>query len=354
MAFMSGRTFVIVALLLQASLVPFANDVRFPDDTLFLVFEDDYRFERPTEEFENEEDREASRRVLPAFGPGEVPVPPVPEPEQRRKIGPTLENARRMPAQVWREGGVSEYLQDLVRTAILAHRVKRGNFVWCGWVPAAPGSNKKTGRSALAFGSHCILVSKEGFKHLQHDFGPGNHEALRTPGHIDLCLKRWCVEAHLRARCCYVVPAVGNYTRHISGCSHEYLSVPRPNGWDDPWTRQGTRKSHDLQKRDVYLCCWTKKGMTEWLNEIKPEEDHVVWRTCRAGDVDMAVGAATVVEPAACDGGGQSAAAAKPAEADTKRSRRLKRDVNTRDKFRNWVTSAEEAPYRSCVNATTK
>lgn len=347
----------------QDALVPFCNDERLPRDTLFLLFEEDFRFEQPSEEFKNKHMYEESRKKLPKEVDQEnksLPQDSFPPPEQRRPQASVFEVSRKMPGEIWGQH-ISTYLEDVVSLANQAARKQHGNFIWAGWVPGGPGSNPPH-KTAVGFGSHFLMVSKEGMEILSEEFS--RHEDLAHPGHIDICLKKFFISTWKDYKACYVWPAIGNYTAHVSGCSEQYLEATRPNGWADSWTRQGTRKDHDLQNRESWLCGWTAKGNTAWLEKVVPEDHSQPWTTYWAGKgeppSEMSVQALASLEPtggeANASASGEPNASASDAALDvefeqigsasqslTKRAKRRLRAARVGMKLRNWVRKPDEA-----------
>ncbi len=336
----------------QDALVPFCSLEQFPGDTLFLVFEEDFRFERPEEEFKSAEDLQASRSKLPAnvaldFARTLDEFPP---PEQQRLDHGIFQNIRKQPAKVW-EAGVSDYLLDCVRLATAAHRAKRGDIMWCGWVPGHPGS-KPDRPCSIGFGSHFLMVSKTGMLRLGADFL--EHDSLKLPGHIDLALKQYLIQCSKDVGGSYFWPAIGNYTAHVSGCSRKHFDSVRPHGWDDKWTRQGTRKAHDLEDRQTWLCGWQAKGAVEWLKQLRIENgEYDEWRSFWGLDVPFEEYVATAhdgsatagaCEPAASSTGDSVGDGKEPAGKTTKRDKRRLRSLKlSLRKFRIWVDAEAEA-----------
>lgn len=333
-----------------------AADPRIPDDCLFLIFEEDFRFERPAAEFTSEAEYYESRSRLPDFkGMAKYAVSKsrVPPPEHERGNLRDYVNMRNQPKDVW-SVGVSEYLEDLVRYATAAHRLNHGDIIWAGWVPGGPGSNPKR-KASVGFGSHLLLCSKSGLLTLKDAFA--NDPDLSVPGHIDIKLKTYLIAHWKEAKACYIWPAIGNYTAHISGCSHEYLESVRPNGWNDKWTRQGTRREHDLQGRVSWLVGWQATGGAQWIQSVDigqvPSLDR--WVTEWACDVPLSeylhsVGgfsgpADRVHESATLD---TTAGSASSSTTMTKRAKREQRRVKqTLRDFRCWKEDESEKADRA-------
>lgn len=114
---------------------PLAIDERWEDDTLFLIFQEHFRFDPG--EAERVRPSEAAR---PADGGDEG------EEEERRCSDGGARPAR---AGTWWEvpkkaragayASIPENVTDLVRIATAAHRCGRGNLIWAGWQPAGAG-----------------------------------------------------------------------------------------------------------------------------------------------------------------------------------------------------------------------
>ena len=99
--------------------------------------------------------------------------------------------------------------------------------------------------------------------------------------HIDLILKReltngWQDMEKLGA--CYVVPPVGSFIEHESGCSLDRDYSRIPGLWDLPWCQEGTRKRGDHQK-DRRLAMFTGWEPVRYLtDEIFLPDDALMYR----------------------------------------------------------------------------
>ena len=213
-------------------MVPFATDPRFEDDTLFIIFEEDYRFapergdaawshgdrsdtsdKMPSNEFcqytissssssafrkvsPPPPERGASSSTDPARGEkrsstSEDHRPTHPEWESRRTKHATPDFVVHKRAKRSDFETVSVYLRDLVATANLAAREGIGEFIFAGWQPHGAGEDGKTDR--YRSGAHLVMVTKTGFKTLEIAFV--YDDGLKKPGHIDLKLKKLLVQA---------------------------------------------------------------------------------------------------------------------------------------------------------------
>ena len=199
---------------LQDVLIPFCTDVRFDEDTLFIIFEEDFRFAPDL----GDPAWTHNKRVDTSMTMPSTSQPSPPPAEQasssssaaasshnkiprEHKVEPTAHqepSSRKMKAGVgdykvlnkpsaadWKKPSV--FLRDLVAYATLAHRQKRGDFIFCGWQPHGAGEadsckNKNNYRSGLML----TMVSQTGFWELETQWRV--HPKLTTPAHVDLCL----------------------------------------------------------------------------------------------------------------------------------------------------------------------
>jgi hypothetical protein len=110
-------------------------DERWERDTLFMVFEEDFRF------FAEDQEREAPP------GPAQLAGDDPPEvrygDRQRRvsSVGQWWEVPKRPGAAAFDD--VPDVVVDLVRIATAAKRAGRGELIWCGWQPGDHTWNTK-------------------------------------------------------------------------------------------------------------------------------------------------------------------------------------------------------------------
>ena len=102
--------------------------------------------------------------------------------------------------------------------------------------------------------------------------------------HIDLILKTKLTEGWQHADelgACYVVPPVGSFIEHETGCSFDRDATRIEGMWDLDWCQEGTRKRTDKQ-RHRRLALYTAKGPMRYLTEevLLPEDAHIYrWLT---------------------------------------------------------------------------
>ena len=238
--------------------LPYITDGRHSPDTLFLVAENDFRFYRDhcvsTKDWLSEVDEFVSEYLegpdmvdswgilQPAYAPDAHPVPPSSDEEAGGGKTTVEPDAHRDKREIQREGlsywgfspgrkfvgeeaFMSEELNDLVRIATFAHRRGKGDLIWYSWVGA------KTRKTMPSHGSTLVGVSKEGaFKLLS---------AIRKEkkaGHFDVWLRDVCSNQSEGLQASFVLPSVGSYDEHISGCDPNNTGVDggwHPSNWND-------------------------------------------------------------------------------------------------------------------------
>ena len=133
-------------------------------------------------------------------------------------------------------------LNDMVRYATLAHRAGCGDLTWMTWQPGNAGSNPKR-KSSPASGSMFIMLSVPGAEVLTGAMDSG----VLPMGHFDCKLLHWLRDLQLSSlRCSYLLPPMGNYGAHQSGCERVYAGEAsvRPSCWQEKWCCPGTRILH--------------------------------------------------------------------------------------------------------------
>ena len=361
-------------------------DNRLPDDTLFMVFEEDYRF-FPENEDSDKADDYAARMVKVVLERGweslqgsesqppqtqsssssqgklhgSESLPPQSEPpfnvfgpassskgKSKGKGNSKPKPESRFHATASRGSsnledeeneGFSSNLADLVRWATVAHRQGMGNLVWVGWCPA------KDKRSRLSNGSHCVMVSKTGLSHMTKAFFEGK---IRR-GHIDLVLKEWLSTGSTAARvgACYVFPTMGGFTAHASGCDPFNFGEEkggRPSNWKKDNPALGTRTATDPSQRGKWLIQWAEKTTDRVWKGCPDDKDLVQakwkWRSIREPTASVPAG---FQQNSAQQNAKWDPANPEGAEPSSKRYKRLKRQHEMRDSYRHWTTSADEA-----------
>lgn len=229
----------------------------FEEDTLFLVFEEDWRLEA--------DDQPRSETTAPAGSHGFFCRGT--RPEGRSHYVPRAGMDKDSTSQ-------ENVANDLVSFVTQASRCSHGDIVWMTWQPGQ-GEVKK-GITKIKSGAMLLALSVKGAGVVS--------EAIRTKKidtyHFDLELLKF-VMAHGSKVFSYVFPPLGNYSSHISGCETEYKETPRPSCWDAKWVCPGTRRQQDPQKRDKYLAFPKKSGNPDWLSLVDLEKDYekLCWKS---------------------------------------------------------------------------
>jgi hypothetical protein len=282
--------------------VPFCLDGRFDADTLFLIFEEDFRFypdkddpawsmpgRRNTYDYmvadlfgssPSPTSAASSSRDEPTAvhsrGSSEMPLGDPLEAEPHEEVHPSWWKRpktecgshwnvlKRASSKDFKH--VSVFLRDIVAYANLASRHKRGDFMFLGWQPHGAGdtsSNVDRYRS----GTMLTVATVRAFRDLQIGFR--EHADLKQPGHVDQQLKKYWCQEHM-TRVSYIAPPISGYTEHVSGCSREFLTAPRRTIWQEKFACPGTRASHDWQEpaRRRWLCTFSKKGGIEYVAQV--------------------------------------------------------------------------------------
>ena len=229
----------------------------FEPDTLFLVFEEDWRISIG--------EALPPRETVPDDAPGFV-VSGL-RPLGRNYYIPT---AGSYPSK--QEHGT--VAADLVSIVTKASRANHGDVVWMTWQPGQ-GEVKK-GSTKIKSGAMLIAVSVRGAKTLARAM----ETKVIKKEHFDLALLSFLKDEGNNFAC-YVYPPLGNYSSHVSGCEDEYAAEARPSCWDTKWVCQGTRRGDDPSKRDKWLAVPVHKGDAKWVTkfDLDKEYESLEWKT---------------------------------------------------------------------------
>ena len=243
----------------QDILFPFMMDTRLPDDTLFWVMEEDFRFWPPGQDPDNADNYDAcvaaliaSREGQSSGGAGSSLPPSHTAPRPRAQERPETEfhtalkqgNSDEMDDDL----GMCRDVTDLMRIATMCKRKDMGDLIWVSWVPA------KAKPSRIGHGSACLLMTKCGMTSIKD----ARDRGLLKRGHIDLMLKDWLLQPNesTKAHACYLYPPIGSYTEHASECDPKNFGGiwTRPSGFESGENPcHGCRLEGDPRKRKKYL-----------------------------------------------------------------------------------------------------
>jgi hypothetical protein len=336
----------------QDGLLPLMLDDRWEPDCLFFVFEEDFRFSEYKYKLDASSARASDQRPAsssaaePAAGgsSGSAAPRPAAEPaassssdrrsavpftrgQQSRLEGKTFALPSKPLPEDFR--GMSVFLQDLVAMCTAAHRQRHGSLVWLSWQPCGPGQKPRS-VYRVSSGSTAIAISRFGAAEMLKAF---THAVeLKKPGHIDLLLKKW-LSKNPAFGSSYIWPPVGGYTAHVSGCSHEHLSSVRPDVFKEPWFCPGTRREHDPQHREKWLCTFTVNSGCHYLVAFDVTDEDLDWKTGWEGSYDRPKSGDPATYPEHLDTDGE------PGEQRTltKRQKRALRGNRHLDQHRIWV-----------------
>ncbi len=336
-------------------LIPFATDARFDDDSLFIVFVEDFRFAPCVDDPAWKHDGRVDKsRSIAASLFGSSPPPTTGSSGSTDAASssqlPDGGNTRSHP-NLWlrgpkaaesnvtlqaRSGGgdgqrVSAFLRDLVAYSVVAQRMGHGEFMFLGWQPHGAGE-KSPAINRFRSGLMLSMFSKDGALRLKNGFEMD--ASLKIPGHIDLKLRNFWSKIH-NCEVSYITPPIGGYTEHVSGCERQYFLKPRPSIWMEKFCCPGTRNSHDWEHpaREKWICTFTEKGGCKFLKavDIEVPDESVTWRTFDARED------AGVAEPTAGWGRWKWNYEADCWEQETARKFRVGRSLRMKEKFRVWV-----------------
>lgn len=346
-------------------MVEFCTDLRFEEDTLFIIFEEDYRFtpDPGDSAWTVKGRKDMSSHIMSTLFPSPPPgaeaassssdaasssynkIPKEKKEQPTAYFNPSGRKERasaedykvysKAPAADWKNP--SRFLRDLVAYATIAHRKKRGDFIFCGWQPhgcgeAASCKNKDNFRSGLML----TMVSKQGFWELETQWKV--NDALKTPGHVDLCFKKFFSNQKITWSS-YISPPLGGYTSHLSGCEKAYFEKPRESIWCEDFACPGTRKSDDwnVPPRQKWLCSFTANGKANYLCKMNVDvADEKVWWLTSDERVDL--GAAKETGGWGCV---QWDPVTKEMSERTERELRAGRQLRMKHKFRHFVNPTE-------------
>ena len=256
--------------------MPFVMDKRLPEDTLFWIIEEDFRFWPPYKDPDEADDYEVEylqlllERSSPpptqAASPDEgTSLPPSQRgrrPKGQERLSTEYHTAlpRGQSSEDRPNHGFTRDVCDMMRIATMCHRAGMGDLIWVTYCPS------KAKPSRIGHGSACILVTKHGMQAV-HKAATETGKLAR--GHIDLELQRWLRSSGeaKAARACYLYPPIGSYTEHASGCDPTNFGgdKTRPSGFESGENPcHGTREEGDPMSRTKYMIQWQFNWERKW------------------------------------------------------------------------------------------
>ena len=181
----------------------------------------------------------------------------------------------------------SKNILDLVRMSVLAHRHGAGNIVWGCWQPGGAGTKIKHPRS-INSGAMLLMMNPAGAGYVLSKMvdltSHGGPAPIMKPGHFDIELNKllWSARRAQEAKACYIIPPIGNYSTHPSGCDPKFgKGEGRPSCWDESWCCPGTRRSEDPQYREKMFVQWSNTFVPKNLGSASVEEhgEELDWKS---------------------------------------------------------------------------
>lgn len=248
-------------------------DPRFPEDTLFLVAEQDFRFFEDDCVFQedwlrliaeaqavDEEESRARRRLFELWeleeeGKGKAHGKAyggwMPKAPKGKDVGTHLE--------------FPELLGDLVDIVTQAKRIGLGGITWFAWC----GSGKK--KAQVSHGSHLLGISKDIVNELYT-------QILRAdPEHFDVWLRNRLIDDRqtLKLKGSYVHRSCGAYDVHQSGCDPAIGDREAP--WKASFVQEGVRPGRGQQDR--WLCGFVQSKGANFIQVLRFGTEDLHWRT---------------------------------------------------------------------------
>ena len=252
-------------------LLPMMLDDQFPPDTLFLVFEEDWRlfsgfpYAVARTQLDTVTTSSLDREQVAAMM-GE-PSASLPE--------PLLQDVTGIPAPRSGAAVQNRFLKDIVAMANQAAKQKVGDVVWYSWMTR--GKIHPLWPPRPTFGSTLLGVTKAGAQWIS--------EHLRASGiaaetHFDVWLVRQLYDhAKLPADeqsigASFIRPTVGAFDEHASGCQPNIGR--RPAQWDCVQVQEGTRADDDARGIARNIIKWP-----QYMDSAKKEVAIAILPSCR-------------------------------------------------------------------------
>ena len=162
-------------------------------------------------------------------------------------------------------------LRDLVKYATAAHREQCGDLIWCTWC----GTHAKPGTPS--HGSTLLMLSKCGAQ-LLFDAA----KTIAEPTHWDVWLKTFLLkrEENRGVQCSFIWPSIGSYCEHISGCEKEYSDKKRPTEWTAKWVGPGTRGVPGKSEKGRWICSFdTDHRWKRLVAAVELDATALQWKT---------------------------------------------------------------------------
>ena len=254
--------------------LPLFQDNRWDPDTLFLIFENDYRFR---DEWNTPADnlRSPSTAAASNAAPSATQPPPA-KPTGHVAVGNFFAIPCKAP-----EGEFAAPRPDItnvMRMAAVAARKNKGDLIWFCWQPSGADAPKvKT--SKIKSGAMFVAITPAGATAVSAAVTAGTI----PPGHWDVGLLGYLLSQPPGLGACYLLPPLGNYTTHVSHCETmpSLENKVRKNCWGMRWACQGTDEAEDTKGRQKWFVNFTAAGQPDWIVRAggKTLKDTPPWRS---------------------------------------------------------------------------
>ena len=154
----------------------------------------------------------------------------------------------------------TDYLVDLQAYATLAHRLGRGNLIWCGWNASHfKKRDKKKRTTHPSTGAQLLMVTTQGARLMLKEW-------LELPdSHMGGFIASYSLKNQERVGCCYILRPIGGFFTHNTGCSGP-SGVVLESLFGAEWSQEGTRPGPAPNNRGRWLCAFTPKGHASRLH----------------------------------------------------------------------------------------
>jgi hypothetical protein len=216
-------------------LLPLMIDAEFPDDTLFLVFEEDWRLNAQTSEAEAQ-----INAALQTAASGSGRPSPSGSSTDPVNMWTDVPNSRPLPPPRKGIHEPTKALQDIVCIAIQADREGMGDIIWFSWQSRSKGSKRWPARPT--YGSTLLGFNKKAATWARA-------KMVAQARLAENCIDCWLL-AQLYAeaekpqelqaiKAAFVRPTIGCFIEHQSGCQPNIGR--RQSQWDLGHVAEGTR-----------------------------------------------------------------------------------------------------------------
>ena len=286
----------------QDAILPFVTDTRWSEDTMFWVFENDWRLWEP-----GHEPTAVKERLERRFAPAELeldadrkkqdePAPVDTSPKVTcREVFETC-FMRNKGSTDGNGSGVLKCWRDIMMMLTLAHRADCGDLVWLSWAP------KKKSKSQPSHGTTFVSIVPNAARKILSAINDNSFAS--SPGHWDVLLRDWLKLNQETTKSSHCWPSMGSFVTHRSGCEREHdTDAGRPSEFHENYNASGTRKSEDPLGRDKYIARFQAKGGAEWKLKVtlpeyeKAEMEPIRWWTFDASASEPTATALCLYQP---------------------------------------------------------